>query len=107
MRHLNPEEAYSGANFVIVAAPTNYDPDTNRFDTKAVDSVVMQATALAKDALVVIKSTVPVGHTQRLQELCSTERIVFSPEFLREGQALHEDVKGHLEPVVWVDDEKV
>jgi UDPglucose 6-dehydrogenase len=89
---LDVDEAYSGADFVVVATPTNYDPDTNRFDTRAVDSVVMQATALAKDALVVIKSTVPVGHTEGLQGVCSSDRIVFSPEFLREGQALHDNL---------------
>lgn len=89
---LDPDEAYSGADFVVVAAPTSYDPDTNRFDTRAVDSVVMQATVLAKDAMVVIKSTVPVGHTQGLQGVCSTDKIVFSPEFLREGQALHDNL---------------
>ena len=89
---LDVDEAYSGADFVVVAAPTNYDPDTNRFDTRAVDSVVMQATVLAKDALVVIKSTVPVGHTEGLQGVCSSDRIVFSPEFLREGQALHDNL---------------
>ena len=89
---LDADEAYSGADFVVVATPTNYDPDTNRFDTMAVDTVVMQATALAKDALVVIKSTVPVGHTQGLQEVYDTDRIVFSPEFLREGQALHDNL---------------
>jgi UDPglucose 6-dehydrogenase len=89
---LDVDEAYSGAEFVVVATPTNYDPDTNRFDTRAVDSVVTQATVLAKDALVVIKSTVPVGHTQGLQGVCSTDRIVFSPEFLREGQALHDNL---------------
>ena len=89
---LDVDEAYSGADFVVVAAPTNYDPDTNRFDTRAVDSVVMQATVLAKDAVVVIKSTVPVGHTQVLQGVCSSDRIVFSPEFLREGQALHDNL---------------
>ena len=89
---LDVDEAYSGADFVVVATPTNYDPDTNRFDTRAVDSVVMQATVLAEDALVVIKSTVLVGHTQGLQGICSTDRIVFSPEFLREGQALHDNL---------------
>ena len=89
---LDPDEAYFGANFVVVAAPTNYDSNTNRFDTMAVDTVVMQATALAEDALVVIKSTVPVGHTQRLQSVCSTDRVVFSPEFLREGQALQDNL---------------
>ena len=89
---LDVDEAYSGAEFVVVATPTNYDPDTNRFDTRAVDTVVMQATALAKDALVVVKSTVPVGHTQGLRGVCSSDRIVFSPEFLREGQALHDNL---------------
>ena len=89
---LDVEEAYSGADFVVVATPTNYDPDTNRFDTRAVDTVVTQATALAEDALVVIKSTVPVCHTQGLQGACGTDRIVFSPEFLREGQALHDNL---------------
>jgi UDPglucose 6-dehydrogenase len=89
---LDVDEAYSSADFVVVATPTNYDPDTNRFDTMAVDNVVMQATALAEGALVVIKSTVPVGHTQGLQGVCSTDRIVFSPEFLREGQALQDNL---------------
>ena len=89
---LDVDEAYSGADFVVVATPTNYDPDTNRFDTRAVDSVVMQATELAEDALVVIKSTVPVGHTEGLQGVYGTDRIVFSPEFLREGQALHDNL---------------
>jgi UDPglucose 6-dehydrogenase len=89
---LDPDEAYKGADFVVVAAPTNYDPDTNRFDTRVVDTVVTQANALAKDALVVIKSTVPVGHTEGLQGVCGTDRIVFSPEFLREGQALHDNL---------------
>jgi UDPglucose 6-dehydrogenase len=89
---LDADEAYSGADFVVVAVPTDYNPDTNRFDTIAVDTVVMQATALAEDALVVIKSTVPVGHTQELQRVCCTDRIVFSPEFLREGRALHDNL---------------
>ena len=89
---LDVDEAYSEADFVVVAAPTSYDPDTNRFDTRAVDSVVMQAVVLAKEALVVIKSTVPVGHTQRLQGVCNTDRVVFSPEFLREGQALRDNL---------------
>ena len=89
---LDVNKAFPGADFVVVAAPTNYDPDTNRFDTRVVDMVVMQATTLAEDALVVIKSTVPVGHTQELQGVCSTDRVVFSPEFLREGQALHDNL---------------
>jgi UDPglucose 6-dehydrogenase len=89
---LDKQDAYAGANFVVVATPTNYDPDTNQFDTMAVDTVVTQAIALAEDALVVIKSTIPVGHTRGLQRVCDTDRVVFSPEFLREGQALHDNL---------------
>jgi UDPglucose 6-dehydrogenase len=89
---LDKQAAYAGANFVVVATPTNYDPDTNQFDTSSVDIVVDDALALAADALVVIKSTVPVGHTQGLQGVCGTERVVFSPEFLREGQALYDNL---------------
>jgi len=89
---LNPEEAYSNADFVVVAVSTDYDPDTNRFDTRAVDSVVRQASVVAENALVIIKSTVPVGYTQRLKGLCATDKIVFSPEFLREGQALNDNL---------------
>jgi UDPglucose 6-dehydrogenase len=89
---LDKQTAYEGASFVLVATPTNYDPDTNQFDTSSVDNVVDEALAFADDALVVIKSTVPVGHTRSLQELYSTDRIVFSPEFLREGQALHDNL---------------
>ena len=89
---LDKQAAYAGANFVVVATPTNYDPDTNRFDTSAVDAVVAEARSLAAEALVVIKSTVPVGHVHGLQDLHSTDKIVFSPEFLREGQALHDNL---------------
>lgn len=84
--------AYADADFVVVATPTNYDPETNRFDTRSVDSVVQNALELTDQALVVIKSTVPVGHTQSLQEKHDTDRVVFSPEFLREGQALHDNL---------------
>ena len=84
--------AYADADFVIVATPTNYNPDTNRFDTGSVDSVVDDALALTEHALVVIKSTVPVGHTRSLQEKHGTGRVVFSPEFLREGQALYDNL---------------
>ena len=89
---LDVDKAYSGAEFVVVAAPTNYDPDTNRFDTRAVDKVVGDALCKADGALVVIKSTIPVGHTRMLQEFHSTTRVVFSPEFLREGQALKDNL---------------
>jgi UDPglucose 6-dehydrogenase len=77
---------------VVVATPTNYDPDTNRFDTSSVDTVVNDAIELNKKALVVIKSTIPVGHTKSLQEKHDTDRVIFSPEFLREGQALKDNL---------------
>jgi len=86
--------AYKGASFVVVATPTNYDANTNRFDTSSVDAVVEDALKLTLDALVVIKSTIPVGHTKSLQEKFESDRVIFSPEFLREGQAL----KDNLEP---------
>ncbi len=89
---LDKQAAYMGANFVVVATPTNYDPDTNRFDTSSVDSVVSDALELNSDALVVIKSTIPVGHTKSLQEKHATDRVIFSPEFLREGQALKDNL---------------
>lgn len=89
---LDVDEAYSGADFVVVAAPTNYDPDTNRFDTGAVDEVVRDALLMATDPLIVIKSTIPVGHTHSLQTLYETDKVVFSPEFLREGQALNDNL---------------
>ena len=89
---LDKQAAYKGANFVVVATPTNYDPDTNRFDTSSVDGVVADALEINSDALVVIKSTIPVGHTKSLQEKHSTDRVIFSPEFLREGQALKDNL---------------
>ncbi|MDC1358699.1 nucleotide sugar dehydrogenase [Gammaproteobacteria bacterium] len=89
---LDKQVAYEGASFVIVATPTNYDSETNRFDTSSVDFVVEDALKLNLDALVVIKSTVPVGHTKSLQEKFETDRVVFSPEFLREGQALKDNL---------------
>ena len=89
---LDKKAAYEGASFVVVATPTNYDPDTNRFDTSSVDSVVSDALELNSDALVVIKSTIPVGHTKSLQQKHETDRVIFSPEFLREGQALKDNL---------------
>ncbi len=89
---LDKQVAYEGASFIIVATPTNYDTDTNRFDTSSVDAVVEYALSLNKDALVVIKSTMPVGHTKLLREKFETNRVIFSPEFLREGQALKDNL---------------
>jgi len=89
---LDKQDAYEGARFIIVATPTDYDSDTNRFDTSSVDAVVEDALSLNLDALIVIKSTIPVGHTKSLQEKYKTERVIFSPEFLREGQALKDNL---------------
>lgn len=89
---LDKQDAYEGASFIIVATPTDYDSDTNRFDTSSVDAVVADALSLNQDALVVIKSTIPVGYTKSLQEKFGSDRVVFSPEFLREGQALKDNL---------------
>ena len=89
---LDKEKAYQDASFIIVATPTNYDSDTNRFDTSSVDQVVEDALLINQSALVVIKSTIPVGHTKSLQEKFSTDRVIFSPEFLREGKALKDNL---------------
>ena len=89
---LDKQVAYKDASFVVVATPTNYNPDTNRFDTSSVDEVVKDAIQSNKGVLVVIKSTIPVGHTKSLQDKHDTDRIIFSPEFLREGHALMDNL---------------
>jgi UDPglucose 6-dehydrogenase len=89
---LDKHSAYEDAGFVVVATPTNYDSKTNRFDTSSVDTVVNDALDLNKKALIIIKSTIPVGHTKSLQEKYDTDRVIFSPEFLREGQALKDNL---------------
>ena len=89
---LDPEEAYAGAEFVVVATPTNYDPNRNFFDTSSVEAAVDAVRAVNPSAWVVIKSTVPVGYTAQLREARGDSRIVFSPEFLREGEALYDNL---------------
>ncbi|WP_170362946.1 nucleotide sugar dehydrogenase [Ruegeria arenilitoris] len=88
----DPEAAFGGADFVVVATPTNYDPRSNYFDTSSVDTVIDQVTRVNPDAVIVIKSTIPVGFVTDARARFGTDNVIFSPEFLREGQALHDNL---------------